>query len=76
MFKRPGLFDENFEENEDEEEVEAEDPKVTRLNNSKFIGCVDENALFKDNKTKENFFVTIEEAKDNEEFIKMGSCSF
>ena len=63
-FKNPGLFGENFEE--PEEEIEK-DPKTTRLSNAKFVGCVDKKVLFKDNKTNENFFVTIEEAEENEE---------
>lgn len=56
--------------------VQAEEPIQTKVRKASFVGCIDDKGLFKDNKTKENFFVSIEEAKSNEEFNKMGGCSF
>lgn len=47
-----------------------------KLRDSQFIGCIDDKPLFKENRTKEQFFVTQEEAKENEDFNKMGDCDF
>jgi hypothetical protein len=58
------------------EPVEKESPITLRLKKSAFLGCIDDQAIFKDNRTRENYFVSIEEAENNEEFSKMGGCSF
>ena len=73
----PDLFDSGFEMQEEiAEVVPEEDPQAKKTKNATFIGCIDEQVLFKDNKTKEQFFVTLEEAESNEIFNKMGGCSF
>lgn len=56
--------------------IEDKNPMAIKVRKASFIGCIDDKVMFKDNRSKENFFVTVEEAKNNEEFSKMGDCSF
>lgn len=49
---------------------------LLKLEKSVFIGCIDEQALFKHNETKEKFFVSQEEVEKYDEFKKIGDCSF
>lgn len=55
---------------------EADKEEDSHIKKAVFVGCVDDKVLLKDKKTNDNFFVSIEEAKENEEFNKIGSCSF
>jgi len=47
-----------------------------KIKRSVFVGCFDNQVLFKDSRNNEQFFVPIKEVENNEEFIKMGGCGF
>jgi len=53
----------------------VKDPITEKIKNSFFIGCFDDQVLFRDNDTKEKFFLSLEEVENNEEFKKIGNCS-
>lgn len=55
---------------------ETPKPKLDKFKDAMFIGCIDKKALYKNKKTNEQFFIPVEEAKENEEFNKMGGCGF
>lgn len=54
---------------------EEKTPLQIKMETAMFLGCIDKQAMFKDNKTQERFFVPLKEVKNNEEINKMGGCS-